>query len=165
MSVQYSPVPRPYSRNREHLEIGEYMSASIQVIGGVQNNEGGFKQSMKAFRSHHKDQGDQLLNIADGLDKDDPRAAYVHQQFPKMLYKPTDEKVVLHEQEELDAVSAGWREKPYPKVQIAVLDPATEKKALLDTNNQLQAQMIRMQEQMDKMAAALSSSKGKKEVA
>lgn len=139
----------------------------VTVMGGV-TAEGGLKEAIAVQRRHNALVADSLLNISGvgtvtgaPVHKDDPRPVYVHQEYPKMLYKPTDEKVVLHEQEELDAVSAGWREKPYPKVQIAVLDPATEKKALLDTNNQLQAQMIRMQEQMDKMTAALTEKKTK----
>lgn len=158
MSVQHSPVPRAYSRNREHFEFGEDMS--VQVFGGIQKGEGGFKESMKAFRTHHKEQGDQLLNIADGIDKDDARPAYIHKQFPKMLYKPTDEKVVMHEQEMKDAIETGWREEPYPRVQIAVLDPATEKRALIDRNGQMEAQIVLMQEQINKLVTSMEK-KGK----
>jgi hypothetical protein len=56
---------------------------------------------------------------------------------------------------------AGWREEPYPRPQIAVLDPATEKKNLMDTNQQLQAQLIRMQERLEAIESAATDPKRK----
>ena len=126
----------------------------IQVFGGMQQ-AGGFKQAMKEHRMHNAKQGDELLQVAEGLDHNEPRAAYVHQGFPKMLYKPDPgekgEKVVLTAQEMSVALEDGWREEPYPRVQIAVLDPATEKANLMDTNNKLQAQLVQQNEALLKM--------------
>ena len=169
-AVVYSPVPEPYSRNGEHLEFGEDM-ANVTVMGGV-HTEGGLKEAQAVQRRHNAEVADALLNIsgvgtANGqpVHKDDIRKPYVHQDFPMMLYKETEEKVVLHEAEKKQALAEGWRVEPFPKVQIAVLDPAMEKKNLLDTNNQLQAQLVRQQELMEKMAARLESLEGRKKLA
>lgn len=143
--------------------------ANVSVMGGIAT-EGGLKEAQAVQRRHNAEVADALLNIsgigtADGeaAHKDDPRPAYAHQAFPKMLYKPAPgvdgQKVVMHEQEMREAIGSGWREEPYPVVQIAVLDPATEKKNLLDTNAQLQAQLIQMQEQMNKLAELVSEGK------
>lgn len=165
-AVIHHGIPGAYSRNPDHLEIGEDLNdMSVTVMGGI-TTEGGLKEALAVQRRHNAQVAEALLNISGvgtvtggPVHKDDARKPYVHQEYPKMLYKPTEEKVVLHEQEMKDSIVDGWRAQPYPKVQIAVLDPATEKKALLDTNNQLQAQMIRMQEQMDAMVAASKKSK------
>lgn len=139
--------------------------ANVSVMGGI-STEGGLKEAQAVQRRHNDEVAKALLNIS-GIDtvtgepvhKDDPRPVYVHKQFPKMLYKPDPgekgEKVVLTSTEMAVALQDGWREEPYPKVQIAVLDPATEKKNLLDTNNQLQAQLVLQNELMQKMAARL----------
>ncbi len=121
---------------------------------------GGFKASLKEHRDHHKKQGDQLNNLVDGLDHNDPRPAYVHQGYPTMLYKPEPgekgEKVVMTAEEKAVALQDGWRDEPYPRLQIVVNDPATEKKNLMDTNSQLQSQLILQQEALDKMQAQMA---------
>ena len=127
----------------------------IQVLGGMQQ-AGGFKAAHKEHRQHWKKQGDEMLQLAEGLDHNEPRAGYVHQGFPQMLYKPDPgekgEKVVLSEIEMAVALQDGWRADPYPRVQVAVLDPATEKANLMDTNNRLQAQLVQQQEAVTRMA-------------
>ncbi len=170
MSLMVSGVPGAYSRNPDQIEFGDDMG--ISVFGGMQQ-AGGLKQALKEHREHHKKQADELLQLTDGLDHNEPRAAYVHLGFPKMLYKPDPgekgEKVVLTAAEMAVAVENGWREEPYPRVQIAVLDPATEKKALVDQNNQMAAQivmqnesMLKMQEQQKEMAAMMAELMSKK---
>jgi hypothetical protein len=147
----------------------------IQVFGGMQQ-AGGLKSAMKEHRLHNAKQADELLQLTDGLDYNDPRAPYVPQDYPKMLFKPDPgekgEKVVLTADEEAVAKQDGWRLEPYPRVQVVVLDPAQEKANLLDTNNRLQAQLVLQQEAMEKqqaetaelkamMAELLSAKKGK----
>jgi len=132
----------------------------LQVFGGMAQ-AGGFKQSMKEHRDHWKKQGDQINNIADGLDKDDPRPAYDHQQFPKMLYKPfrgeKGEKVVMNETEMAVAIEDGWTVEPYEFPAVAILDPATEKKALMDQVSAQSAMITQQNDLMQKMAARLEA--------
>ena len=132
----------------------------IQVFGGMQQ-AGGFKAALKEHREHHKKQGDQLNNLVDGIDHNDPRPAYVHQGYPMMLYKPLPgedgQKIVMNADEAELATQNGWREKPYPVISVTVLDPATEKKNLLDSNNQLQSQLIQQQEMLNKLMERLEA--------
>lgn len=135
---------------------------SVSVMGGVQE-EFGIKTAMKVQRVHNGEVADALLNISgvgtrtgEPVHKDEPRIPYTHAEFPKMLYRSLPgekgQLVVMHANEMKAALESGWREEPYPVLQVAVLDPAQEKKNLLDTNERLQSQLIQMQEQMDKMA-------------
>ena len=155
--MRVSGVPVAYSRNPEKFEFGEDMG--IQVLGGMQQ-AGGFKAAHKEHRQHWKKQGDELLQLADGLDHNEPRAAYEHQAFPTMLYKPDPgekgEKVVMNATEKAVALQDGWREEPYPRVQAVVLDPATEKANLMDTNNRLQAQLVQQNEAIQQMQAQMA---------
>ncbi len=141
----------------------------IQVFGGIQQ-AGGLKKAFKEHRDHNAKQGDELLQLADGLDHTEPRLPYVHQAYPKMLFKPDPgekgQKIVMSATEEAVAKQDGWREEPYPQVNIQVLDAATEKANLIDTNNRLQSQIIQqadeikaVQEQMKELLAL--SKKGK----
>ena len=133
--------------------------ANVQVMGGV-STEGGLKEAQAVQRRHNAEVADALLNISgigtatgEAAHKDDPRPAYQHQQFPKMLYKPLPsidgEKVVMDSREMAVAVENGWREEPYPRAPHVIHDPAQEKKELQDTNQRLQSQLIQMQEQMN----------------
>lgn len=132
---------------------------ALQVFGGTQQ-AGGFPKAMKEHREHNQKQGAELLQLADGLDHNELRLPYVHQAFPTMLYKPDPgekgEKVVKDATEKAIALQNGWREEPYPRVQIAVLDPATEKANLMDTNNRLQAQLVVQNESIQKMQAQMA---------
>ncbi len=157
MAIAVSRVPGGYSRNPEQIEFGDDMG--IQVFGGMQQ-AGGFKAAHKEHRLHWKKQGDELLQLSEGLDHNEPRAAYTHQSFPTMLYKPDPgekgEKVVLSATEMAVCIQDGWREEPYPRVQVAVLDPATEKANLMDTNNRLQAQLVLQNEAIQQMQAQMA---------
>ena len=132
----------------------------LQVFGGMQQAPG-FKGAMKEHRVHNQKQGDEILQLADGLDHNDPRAPYVHQGYPMMLYKPDPgergEKVVLTATEKAVAMQDGWREEPYPKVQVAVLDPAQEKANLVTQNNQMASQLVIQTELIGKLAARLEA--------
>lgn len=147
----------------------------IQVFGGIQQS-GGINKALKEHRDHNRKQGDELLQLADGLDYSEDRTPYEQRvvgserMYPKMLFKPDPgekgEKIVLNTTEEAVAKQDGWREEPYPRVSVQVLDPATEKANLIDTNNRLQSQLIQqaesiqaMQEQMKELLAL--SKKGK----
>jgi hypothetical protein len=139
------------------------MAASISVIG-VQDGMGGLKESQAKFRKHHGEVGDALLNISGvgtatgaAVDKDEPRPGYQHQEFPKMLYKPNEEVIVTNKADMDAHLRAGWRDEPYLKPQVAVLDPATEKKALMETNAQQQAQLTVQNEMIQKLQARLEA--------
>ena len=146
--------------------------ANVNVMGGI-TNEGGLKAAQAIQRRHNAEVADALLNIsgvgtANGqpVHKDDARPAYQHQQFPKMLYRPLPgeegEKIVLHQKEMDESLQSGWQEEPYPRVQIAVLDPATEKAAMKAHNDQLAAQLIQQNEAIQKMMARLEAIDKKK---
>lgn len=139
--------------------------ANVTVMGGVAE-EYGLKTAQKVQQRHNGEVAAALLNISGvgtmtgaPAHQDADRPEYQHQAFPMMLYKPDPgekgEKIVMNEAELSAALQDGWRIDPYPRVQIAVLDPAMAQKNLQDTNNNLQAQLAIMQEQMNKMAARL----------
>src|SRR6185312_4284604 len=166
MAITVSRVPEAFSRNPARIQSGEE-NMPIQVFGGMQQ-AGGFKQAMKEHRQHWQKQGDELLQVAEGLDHNEPRAPYQHQGFPKMLYQPIrgekGEKVVMSAQEMAVAIEDGWREEPYEFPSVVVLDPQTEKKILLDKLQQSEAERIQAAELMKEMAARLErleKSKGK----
>ncbi len=138
----------------------------IQVFGGMQK-AGGFKASMKEHREHWRKQGDELLQVAEGLDHNEPRAPYVHQGFPKMLYQPIrgekGEKVVMDAQQMAVALEDGWREEPYEFPAIVVLDPQTEKKHLMEKLQAAESQNIQLAELMSKMSERLEKLEAKKQ--
>jgi hypothetical protein len=138
----------------------------IQVFGGMQK-AGGFKASMKEHREHWRKQGDELLQVAEGLDHNEPRAPYVHQGFPKMLYQPIrgekGEKVVMDAQQMAVALEDGWREEPYEFPAIVVLDPQTEKKHLMEKLQAAESQNIQLAESMNKLMERLEKLEAKKQ--
>ena len=159
--VLISEVPVEYSRNPEHAGIGEdYRDMpNVMVMGLQEDNEHGLEESLAEFRKHHQDVGDKLLNISQvgakpgaPLKLNDPRPALVHTDWPWMLYKPgEDEPRVVHTPAEMqEARLAGWRDEPVVKPQVAVLDPQTEKKMLLDANKAQQAQITLQSEMIAK---------------
>lgn len=117
------------------------MSANIQVMGRPRE-AGGLKESIAKFTKHHAEVGDALLNVSgigvpEGqvLDENDPRPAYDPRdpanKWPLMVYHAERGELTVLDAEELkEARRQGYRDDPYPKPQIAVLDPASEKKAL-----------------------------------
>jgi hypothetical protein len=144
------------------------MGANVTVLG-VNSGMGGLKESLTKFRKHHEEVGDALMNVSgvgtvtgDAMDKDEVRPPYVHAEWPRMYFHADGRQEVAATPADGEAFEArGFRKAPYLKPQIAVLDPATEKKALMDTNAQLQAQITRQnevaarqQEQIDQLLAA-----------
>lgn len=171
-AVLISGVPAPYSRNPDHKEIGDDMAAEISVIGASSPEAGidGLKASISAFRKHHQEVGNALLNLSGidtvtgaAADKDDPRPTYRHQAWPKMVYHADGRDLIVGNDAELKAaVGKSFREQPYPKAQVAVGDPAAEKKLLLDEirerdgklaiQNEMLMKLTERMEQMEKMA-------------
>ncbi len=142
-AVLISRVPKEYSRNPEKLQIHEEftnMSGAVQVQGlPGKATGGGTKEAQVKFRKHHIEVGDALLNLAEGIDQDEPRPQYVKQEFPMMVYHPEKGELIVEGMEDLpggqlglkSALKAGYRRQPFQKVAVAVLDPATEKLELL----------------------------------
>jgi len=148
--VLVSKVPDAFSRPQDE-ETYDFMSPSVMVTGG-QVKVGELKQSQAEFRKHHKEVGDALLNLSEGKDTEDPRPDYNFQQYPQMIYHADgDEKIVHSDSEKKEYLNKGFRVQPYMKPQVAVLDPATEKKALMDQNRQLRQDLTVQGEMMAKM--------------
>ena len=164
-------VPEAYSRNPDHVEFGdEYMPANIVVTGQLRKNVDPLKESQVAFRKHQAEVGDAVLNVSgigtpngEPLDKDDPRPPYVHQEWPKVMYHADGRFLEVANSAEMEEATVGsFRLKPYPKVQVAVADPATEKKELLATNRNLQGQIVSQQELIERMEARLTEMENKR---
>lgn len=144
--------------------------ANVSVIGAINEGTGGLKESQSAFRKHHHDVGDALLNISgigtatgEAVDKDEPRPAYEHQDYPKMLFHANgSEKVVRNEKEHKAAEKLDFRTVPYPKAQVHVGDPQAEKKELLDRNRDLEGKISILTENFEKQQAQLAELLAKK---
>lgn len=149
------------------------------VVMGMPLQAGGLKESLAKMVRQHREDTDAILNVSgigtpDGkpVDKDELRAPYVHTEWPKMMYRDDYSDVVVFDEEEVKAAKAKrFQFQPFMRPQIAVHDPATEKKALVDTIDQLKANInqkddlvLRMQERLEKLealASAESRPKGK----
>lgn len=135
------------------------MAGEVSVMG-VPREMGDLKESMGAFRKHHAAVGLALMNVQEGRDKDDDRAPYKFQAWPTMLHHPDGrDEAAQDERERAALLKRGFRAEPYLKPQVAVLDPATEKKTLLDQNQQFQAQLTIMADQQAKLLAQLEELK------
>ena len=118
---------------------------------------GGLKESLAKFRKHHHDVGDALLNISgvgtpngESVDQDEPRPTYVHQDYPRTMYHADLRQETVQDATEQKALEAqGFRTKPYARPQIAVHDPATEKKELVDRNRELQGTISQLLERLE----------------
>ena len=141
--------------------------ANIMVMGQLDDMEHGLPESLAAFDKNNRETTDALMNLSgigtvDGkkVHHTTPRPAYQPQPFPAMLYKPGEEITVTDAAELADAQRRGYRTEPYLKPQVEVLDPAQEKKNLMETNKQLQAQLIQQQETVAKLAERLEAMEG-----
>ena len=142
------------------------MPANMSVVGGLRQNVDPLKESHTAWKKNNEDMADGVLNIAGvgtpggvPLSKDDPRTPYVRdhrskeQEWPKMLFHADGRNVTVNGKDDLEeATNKGFRLLPYPKVQVAVENPAQEKKELMATNRNLQGQIVSQQEQIDVQA-------------
>lgn len=149
---------------------------AVEVIG-MTGETNGFGDSKEAFLTAHVSNTNVLLNLSEGKKKNDPRAPYdpkhPDNQWPVMVYHPArGEKVVgvslggltgnVRKQAEADngkaleqAKKDGYRQEPYPKPQVVVLDPAQEKAALLARNQELEGKIVAQQDQINRLAAAV----------
>lgn len=140
---------------------------AVQVGGGNVEIDG-YAATMGNFRKSHDGNSAALINLIHGRRADLPLPAYdpdhADHQFPLMIYSPNGEKVVgqslkgltgqarvaAAEQNEAEltaALKAGYRRAPYAKPQVAVLDPAVEKQALVDRNKELEGKIVALTDQ------------------
>ena len=146
----------------------------VEVIG-VAGESNGYGDSMDAFRSAHENNSRIILNLAAGRKKNEPAPAFYPSHpdnaWPVMIYHPEfGEKVVgqslLHldksvrghieganKAELAQLLKAGWRMEPYQKPQIAVLDPALEKAALVAKNRELEGKIVAQADEFSKLRA------------
>lgn len=139
------------------------MALGVTVLG-VQRDGGGIKRALAENAKHNKAVADALLNVSGintivrdetgkiiergsnkAVHEDEEREAYNpnddRNQWPKMMYHSDGREVlVFNFVETKDAASKGYREQPYLKAQVAVMDPAEEKKRLLDRLNHMEAE-------------------------
>lgn len=148
----------------------------VEVLG-VANEGNGHGDTMDAFRSAEISNSKVLLNLAAGRKKNAPQPVYspdhADNAWPKMMFHPglgertvgvtlvgvTDEdaRAALEKSNHKAVAQAkadGYRDEPYPKVQIALLDPAAEKKAMTDKITEQGGQLVALSEMVNKLLAA-----------
>lgn len=158
----------------------------VEVLG-VANEGNGHGDTMDSFRNAEISNSKVLLNLAAGRKKNAPHPHYdpdhSDNAWPKMMFHPglgertvgvslvgvndEDDRNKLEKSNQKAVAQAkadGFREEPYPKVQIAVLDPATEKKAMQDKLTEQSGQITALSETVNKLLAA-SAKKPKSEAA
>lgn len=156
----------------------------VEVLG-VANEGAGHGDTMDSFRNAEIQNSKILINLASGRKKNavaphyDP--THADHAWPKMLFHPgegertvgvtlfgikdedaRDAQEKANKKAETQAKADGFRDEPYAKVQIAVLDPAAEKKALLDKNIELEGKLATLADQVAKMMAAGAPEKASK---
>ncbi len=153
----------------------------VQVMGVAGREMPGLKKAQLEFTKNNRETGDALLNVTDGargvkgpdgvtpLTENDPRPAYVHASFPKMLYHAKLGERVVDDTEEMDAaIAEGFQAKPFVVVKVAAADPGVEKanlqRELLEKQGQITTLATEMAEMRAQMAELIAANKkpGKK---
>jgi hypothetical protein len=153
----------------------------VEVLG-VANEGNGHGDTMDAFRQAETSNSKVLLNLAAGRKKNAIAPVYnpdhADNAWPKMLFHPglgertvgvtlvgktdEDERAAVEKSNQKAVAQAkadGYREAPYPKVQIALLDPAAEKKALQDKITEQEGKLVALSETVNKLLAASKKTK------
>lgn len=156
---------------------------AVEVLG-VPGESNGYGDSMDAFRNAHRDNSRIILNLAAGRGKNDHAPAHdpTHpdNQWPVMVYHPEKgEKTIgvnllglkgaaRKEAEQANeaaltlAVKLGFRSDPYLKPQIAVLDPAVEKAAIIAKNHELEGKIVAQADDISKLRILVEKMLSKK---
>ncbi len=142
---------------------------------GDQWTHNGLELSLAKHVESHEANTKELLNIAGAIEDEKaglpprsqfaPLRPYVRKPFPKHVYHPDGRDKVVATPELLGiAKGEGFREDPYPKVRVAVGDPAAEKAALqmklaesdgkIASQNDLLQKMMARLDAFEKLAAA-----------
>lgn len=153
---------------------------AVEVLGQTEVN--GHGDSMDAFRQAHEANSRALINLLEHRAKNAPLPAYdpkhPDNSWPVMVYHPAKgeltvgknlkgvedpaarQRITRENKAKYDAAIAdGYRDEPYLKPQIAVLDPASEKKALLDRNQELEGKIAVLTDQFAKLMARIDAVK------
>jgi hypothetical protein len=92
------------------------------------------------------------------VDKDEDRMPYTYQPWPCMLFHHTKgESLAFSEDERQELLRSGYRAEPYPKAQVAIHDPATEKKQLLDSLQKKDGEIAQLGDVLAKALARLDT--------
>jgi hypothetical protein len=153
----------------------------VEVLG-VANEGNGHGDTMDAFRQAEISNSKVLLNLAAGRKKNAVAPVYnpdhADNAWPKMMFHPglgertvgvslvgvkdEDDRAAI-EKSNLKAVAQakadGYRDEPYPKVQIALLDPAAEKKAMQDKITDQDGKLVALAEMVSKLLAGQADGK------
>ena len=136
----------------------------------------GHAQSMKDFRRAHNENSVGILNANEKLPVDLPRPVYdpkhPDNQWPVMMHHPEKGELAVgknlkgildddqrkkvtagNEKAKVDAMKSGYRAEPYPAPQVALMDPASEKKHQQDEMNKMRGQLTAMQDLLAKALA------------
>lgn len=159
----------------------------VEVLG-VANEGNGHGDTMESFLSSEIANSKVLINLAAGRKKNAPHPHYdpdhSDNAWPKMVFHPglgerivgkslvgvtdEDERAALEKSNHKAVAQAkadGFRNEPYAKVQIEVLDPAAEKKAMQDKLTEQGGQITALSDMVNKLLAASAGKKGKGEAA
>lgn len=141
----------------------------VSVIGMNYENEDGLAKSLEATFTAHVKNGEQLANLEDARKarlegrKDGPRQAaprpkYEHEEFPKAMHH-ADARVieVANAKEQAVAEKKDFREKPYPVVRVAPLDPAAEKAAKIAQDAETAGKIASQNDLIQKLSAQVAA--------
>lgn len=150
----------------------------VETIG-IPGETNGYADAHAEFRQAHENNTRQLLNLAAGRKKTDPLPAFDPEHsdnhWPLMVHHAVKGELTIGKnllglkgrerveteaanKKELEAVlKQGYRREPYPKPQVALLDPAVEKAALLERNKMLEGMIVQQNDLMLKLSARLEA--------
>jgi hypothetical protein len=156
----------------------------VEVLGAGAGEVNGHGDSFEAFVQANDSNARMLLNVAEGKKKNTPRPIYNPEHpdnaWPVMVYSadPVKPELVVgkslvgvtdpRQRKQMEADNEaeykkattplpnglGYRDEPYAKPQIVVLDPAQEKLDLKRKNDELQGQITALTDLVNKALAA-----------
>lgn len=142
----------------------------------------GLGDAHAAFVEAHESNSKQLLNLAEGRKKNEPRPVYDPSHpdnlWPLMVHHAAKGELTIgktlkgvtspseraqitkaNEKAKADALASGYRLEPYIKPQVAVLNPEAEKAALLRRNQELEGQINTLTDEFSKIRTMLEAQK------
>ncbi len=141
---------------------------AVSVAGVTDRPMPGLKAALKGHREEWVKNGEAVLNLNDGqngaknasgepLTENDPRPAYKHQHFPKMVYHAKFGDRTVDDESELEmAIEEGYRSTPYPVVRVAHADPGIEKANLQRELKEKDGQISTLADEMREMKAQMA---------
>lgn len=137
--------------------------AGISVVGMMEEAPG-IKGAMAKFVKHNQDCADAVRNVsgigtATGkpVHQDEIRPAFVGSDYPRMVYHADGRDKLCHTVGEYNSFvrSKGFRDTPFPRVQVAIADPKTEKLELQTALRQKDGEIASQQEMLQTQATLL----------